>query len=288
MPSAYTGGGRRYFSGDRFGLLGSTLGTSVVTGRLSVTRRFDLMEGRAAGVTRSVSRLRVEQILGAETARGLATVRGEMAGRQFGGAMVGSSAVTGQILIRKTLRGWPAGQASGQGTIHIEKPLVATGRGVASHQALLRVEQILGGEPVVGTSQTKGGLLIEKRLTGNLPGNTWLTGYPIIRKTLAGASEGSGTGVGALEVGKVLVGVSQGSTGAVGTLRIGAVMRASVSGSALVIGDLVIAKSLSGSAPGEATVVAEMEPPITYRRTQSEDVRATETGDVRQAERDVI
>lgn len=289
LPSAYTAAAsRRFFSGDRFALSGSALGISVVKAQLLVEKRFDMLEGRAAGGNRFDLRLRVEKILKAETARGFSTVISTIAPHVFDGVARGQTAINGTILVKKNLLSWASGEARTEATLLTVKNLMAMAQGFATPDPRLTVEKILGAEVSRGTDTVVATPLIQKVLVSAAIGNSQAAATVLIEQQLMASVSGLTAVAAALLTEKVLGTASRGSTGVSGALTVEKALVADpIVGTGHMSGQERIWKALSGSASGIALVAAALEPPVTYRRTQSDDVRVNETTDVRQTERDV-
>ncbi|MCP1540041.1 hypothetical protein [Methylorubrum extorquens] len=287
LASSFQGIAARRFNGSRFALSGAALGYCEARGRLLVEKRFDMLEGRAGGAPRFDLRLRVEKILKGETARGSAHVYAEMSPRVFDGVMTGKSTVASQLLVRKNLRTWAAGQAEGAATIHIAKELTATARGIPSADVRLTVEKILGAPTVHGYASVAANPLIEKLFVTRAAGHAAAVATMRTEKLLGALSDGSAHTLATLLTEKQLTGSAHALSAPAGALTVAKLLVAATSGQGLMTGDERIRKQLTGTASSLAIVSATMEPPITYRRTQSDDIRETQSGDVRQTERDV-
>jgi hypothetical protein len=284
----FTAGGRRFFSGERFVLLGSALGHCEVSGRLLVTRRFDLMQGPAHGVSRTKALLRTEKILLGERAEGRGVLFGELAPRRFEGVMAGSSQVAGSLLVRKRFTGWTTGRAIGTATPLVVKNLVGRGAGLAKPVAALRTEKVLGGPVIQGRGTTEATILVRKVLATSALGNARAVADLRVAKQLSAAFWGASEAAAALRAEKLLGARSSGSVSFLAALRTAKVLSGpTIDGVGSASGHLALLKQFAGMASGHAIAIAQMEPLLTYRRTEDDNVRTNEAGDVRQTERDV-
>jgi hypothetical protein len=290
MPQQpFSAGGRHFFSGERFVLLGSAWGHCEVRGRLSVTRRFDLMQGPARGTTKTKALLRTEKILLGEHVYGVGSIRGEMAPRRFEGTPAGRATVAGTLLVRKPLTSWTVGRARGAADLVVRKELVshsaARGRAVAA----LRTEKVLGGPVIAGRGVTEAQLLVRKVFATSARGNAQAVAELLTLKQLTGAFRGSSAATAALRAEKLLGATPKGSVSFLAALRTAKVLSGpTINGVGSASGRLALLKDLVGAASGRTIAIAQMEPLVTYRRTEDDlDARQTEAGDVRQTERDV-